>query len=162
MHLALYTFGQFTEPSEHPQNDGFHEQVDEVLAAIEASFGFIARSGYASDPGPESWGVETYPRFWRDNGDGWSPATLSLWRNVASAHAATYRGTHAKALRQGRQWFRKGDWPPLVAWWTPLQHQPTWVEGVAKLEELADNGPSPQAFHFKTPFGPPDSIAGAK
>lgn len=162
MQLALYTFGQFIEPSEHAQNDQFHALNDEVLAAIEAAPGFIARSGYASDPGPESWGIETYPRFWRDNGDGWAPATLSLWRDLASARAATYKGIHARALRQGRLWFKKGDWPPLVAWWVAPDHRPSWADGAAKLEALADNGPGLQAFHFKTPFEPPQNTSERK
>lgn len=89
MRLALYTFGQFSQPADHPDNNEFHEIGDSVLAAIEASAGFVARSGYASDPGPESWGPEIYPRFFRDHGEVWAPATLSLWANLESLTAAT-------------------------------------------------------------------------
>ncbi len=152
MRLALYTFGQFIQPSEHPGNDTFHDLNDQILAEIEAAEGFIARSGYDSDPGPESWGVETYPRFYEDNGDGWAPATLSLWRDIESVAAATYSGLHGKAYARGRDWFRLGDWPPLVLWWIGDDEQPEWTNGVARLEELYDSGPAPRAFTFKAPF----------
>jgi len=35
MPVALYTFGQFILPSEHPDNRGFHDRNDANLAAVE-------------------------------------------------------------------------------------------------------------------------------
>lgn len=152
MRLALYTFGQFIEPSEHPNNNVFHDVGDAVLKAIEQASGFVARSGYASDPGPESWGAEIYPRFFQDNGDGWSPATLSVWADLESPMAATYFGFHAKSLARGREWMQKPTWPPLVLWWLPDDTLPVWQEGASRLELLHDKGPTPDAFTFKSPF----------
>jgi len=79
MRLALFTFGIFREPAEHPVNDGFHTRNDSILAAVEHSDGFVARSGYDGEPGPASWCVQVYPDFYIERGDGWSPETLSLW-----------------------------------------------------------------------------------
>ncbi|MFT4716978.1 MAG: hypothetical protein ACI861_001633 [Paracoccaceae bacterium] len=162
MQLALYTFGQFIEPSEHTQNDGFHNLNDAVLRSFEEAPGFVARSGYASDPGPESWGPEIYPRFWQDNGDGWAPVTLSLWQDLNSAKTATYSGIHIDALKQGRKWFQKGNWPPYVLWWIPRAAQPVWAEGAAKLEALWDHGPTQDAFTFKQAFDPHSQNTGDK
>ena len=53
--VALYTFGIFTRPYADPANDSFHVRNEANLAAVEASAGFIARSGYDGDPGPASW-----------------------------------------------------------------------------------------------------------
>lgn len=53
MRLALYTFGLFSRPAQDPANDGFYLRNDPIFAAIEHAPGFIARSGYATDPGPE-------------------------------------------------------------------------------------------------------------
>ena len=152
MPVALYTFGQFAAPAEAPANAGFHALNDPVFATVDAAPGLIGRSGYASDPGPAPWGEEVYPRFYEDRGDGWAPATLSLWRDLAAPFAFTYSGLHARALSQGHRWFRRGDWPPLVLWWHRGDAPPTWAEGAARLEALHDAGPAPGAFTFAAPF----------
>ena len=45
MPVALYTFGQFLQPSEHPDNQGFHDRNDLNLAAVDRAAGLIGRSG---------------------------------------------------------------------------------------------------------------------
>ncbi|WP_171181460.1 DUF3291 domain-containing protein [Ruegeria sp. HKCCD8929] len=152
MPLALYTFGQFIEPADDPSNDGFRALNDPVFAIADKAPGLIARSGYASDEGPSPWGKEVYPRFYEDRGDGWSPATLSLWHDIESLFAFTYFGLHAEALKRGREWFRSPNWPPLVLWWHSQRGNPTWSEGVERIEYLQDHGPSPYAFTFRAPF----------
>jgi hypothetical protein len=152
MALALYTFGMFSAPAEDPANDGFRALNDPILALVDKAEGLIARSGYASDAGPRPWGPEVYPRFYRERGDGWSPATLSLWIDMESLFSFTYFGLHAAALKRGREWFQKPQWPPLAMWWHEGQDYPTWAEGVRRHEHLHDNGPSPTAFDFKQAF----------
>ena len=113
------------------------------------------------EPGPESWGEQVYPRFYVERGDGWSPSTLSLWRDLTALMAFSYGGIHAEAMRHGREWFVKPTWPGYALWWVARDHTPDWAEGVKRLEFLHDNGPSPFAFDFKTPFdadGNPISI----
>jgi Domain of unknown function (DUF3291) len=150
--LALYTFGMFRAPADSPANQGFRGRNDLNLQNVDVSDGFIARSGYLGDPGPESWGTQVYPRFYVERGDGWSPSTLSLWADLESPMAYTYGGLHAEALRHGREWFVQPEWPPLVFWWVDHDHVPTWQEAVERHEFLYDNGPTPSAFHFKTAF----------
>ena len=150
--LALYTFGIFIEPSEHPANDGFHLRNDPILVLVQRAPGFVARSGYPGDPGPESWGPQVYPRFYEERGDGWSPSTLSVWTDMESAMAFSYFGLHAEALRHGRNWFRKPQWPPYACWWAADGHTPTWSEAVERHEHLHDNGPTPFAFSFRQAF----------
>lgn len=112
----------------------------------------MARSGYASDPGPASWVNEVYPELYRERGDGWSPAALSLWTDLESLFAFTDFGLHARALSRGREWFRPPEWPPLVVWWHEGNEYPSWSVGVLRHKHLHENGPSPYAFTFKTPF----------
>jgi Domain of unknown function (DUF3291). len=152
MPLALYTFGMFKARADDPANDGFRELNDPIFALVDQAEGLIARSGYASDPGPNPWGAEVYPRFYREAGDGWSPATLSLWADMEAVFSFTYFGLHAEALKRGREWFETPEWPPLVLWWHTNQGFPTWSEGVRRLEHLHDYGTSPIAFNFKSPF----------
>lgn len=152
MHLALYNFSMFRVPSEHAANQGFHERNDRNFLVAEHSDGFVARSGYADEPGPESWGEQVFPRFYVDNGDGWSPSTLSLWHDLASPMAFSYSGFHAETMRHGHEWFPEQHWPPYVLWWVAAGHRPEWREGVERLEHLHDHGTSAFAFDFKKPF----------
>jgi len=150
--LALYTFGVFREPAEHPANRGFHDRNDRNFLAAELSEGFIARSGYDGEPGPESWGEQVFPRFYIERGDGWSPSTLSVWEDVISAMAFSYGGIHAEAMKLAREWFEKPIWPPYVLWWVERNHTPAWAEAVARLEFLNDHGAGPHEFDFKNAF----------
>lgn len=152
MPLALYTFGQFIRPSDDSVNDGFHALNDPVLATVDEADGLIARSGYASDPGPAPWGEEVYPTFYKDKGDGWAPATLSLWADLESVFSFTYFGLHAAAMARGREWFQQPKWPPLVMWWHHAEARPIWAEGVARHKTLHEQGSTPSAFTFKAPF----------
>jgi Domain of unknown function (DUF3291) len=137
-------------------NGGFHARNDLNLRNVELSDGFIARSGYEGNPGPECWGKQVYPRFYVERGDGWSPSTLSLWNDLPSLMAFTYGSAHADALRHGREWFLKPEWPPLVLWWVEHDHVPTWQEAVVRHEHLHDHGPTLYAFDFKIAFDQED------
>ncbi|MEP4433494.1 MAG: DUF3291 domain-containing protein, partial [Hyphomicrobiales bacterium] len=99
------------------------------------------------------WGEQVQPRFYEERGDGWSPATLSLWRDVESLFKFTYSGVHKEAFARGKQWMIRGDWPPYVLWWVEKDHRPDWAEGVARFEHLHDHGPTERAFNFKQVFG---------
>lgn len=153
MRLALYTFGIFIQPAEHPANDGFHELNDPIFDIVDNSPGLIARSGYASDPGPKPWGEEVYPRFYEEKGDGWSPATLSLWTDIETLFHFTYYGLHKEALKRGKEWVKNGDWPPFVLWWhDDIDRYPTWTEAVERHKHLHDRGPSSFGFNIKQLF----------
>lgn len=150
--LALYTFGVFAKPADDPANDGFHRLNDGILAFADRAAGLIARSGYADEPGPSSWGEQVFPRFYVERGDGWSPSTLSLWTDAEAAMAFSYFGPHAAALKRGSQWMKKPEWPPHAAWWVDASHTPDWTEAVERHHMLHEFGPTPRAFDFKRPF----------
>lgn len=153
--LAVYTFAQFRKRADDPSNDDFFENEPAIWAAMERAEGFIARSGYEDEPGPESWGEQVFPKYWEDNGDGWAPSTISLWQDLESALAAIYRGTHAEILRLGHLFVKDSDdYPPYVLWWVPMDQKPDWQDAIERHELLGDNGPSPEAFTFKTAFTP--------
>jgi len=150
--LAIYNFNNFRLPSEHPANDGFHARNDLNFTAAEMCDGFLARSGYEGDPGPESWGEQVFPRFYIDNGGGTAPSTLSLWQDLPSLFAFVYADIHLEAMKNARLWFDRHAWPPYVLWWVDDGHRPHWAEGVERLEYLHDHGNSSYAFDFRQPF----------
>lgn len=151
--LAVYTFGQFLDRADSPKIKDFFDMEPAVLEVLEASPGYIARSGYPGGEGPDSWGPQVFPRFWKDNGDGWAPSALSLWSGVEEIAAATYHGLHGAAYRRGREWNIPAiDWPGYVLWWVTSDHRPDWQEATERLEYLHDNGPTAHAFTFKKVF----------
>ena len=158
MNLALYTFGVFARSSKQPENDDFHFLNDLVLPQVDRASGLIARSGYDGEAGPASWGTQVFPKFYEERGDGWSPSTLSLWVDAESAMAFSYSGLHAQALKRGREWFVKPQWPPYAVWWVAANIAPDWAEGVRRHQYLHDHGPTPEAFTFKQAF---DGAGGA-
>ena len=153
-HLAIYNFNNFRVRSGEPINQGFHDRNDVNFLAAEISEGFVARSGYEGEEGPSSWGPQVFPRFYVENGDGWAPSSLSLWRDLPSLFAFSYSGIHVEAMQNARQWFDRHTWPPYVLWWVREGHVPTWQEGVERLEHFHDHGSSSVAFDFKKPFDP--------
>lgn len=151
MHLALYTFGIFARPSDDPANDGFHALDAQIWPLLDRAEGLVARSGYIGDPGPRSWGPHVYPDFYVGE-DAHSPSTLSLWKSIEHAMAFAYHGLHKEALKRGREWMVKPQWPPYAAWWVEAGHRPDWHEAVQRHRHLHVHGSSATAFLFKQPF----------
>ncbi len=139
--LSLYTFAQFRTRAEDPVNDAFFANEPDVWSALERAEGFIARSGYDGDPGPDSWGPQVFPKYWTDNGDGWAPSTVSIWQDLETALAAIYRGPHADIMKIGHLFVKEASsYPPYVLWWTDDGHTPDWREAVERHEMLGTEG----------------------
>ena len=152
MRLAIYNFGMFRDRAESQSNQGFRDREPANLDAVERAPGFIGRAGYAGEVDRESWGMQVYPRFYIERGDGFAPSTLSLWVDLESLMAFTCSGVHAEAMRRASEWFLPKSWPPYVLWWVSEGHLPDWREAVTKFELLHDRGPASDAFTFKSPF----------
>ncbi|MBW6423793.1 DUF3291 domain-containing protein [Rhizobium sp. XQZ8] len=150
--LAIYNFGLFVAPYESPEVDGFRLREPANFLAAERSHGFLGRSGYPGEGGPESWGPQIFPHFIAGSGFEWAPSSLSLWADLESLMAFTYNGVHADALKHAHGWQQKRQWPALALWWTEIR--PDWAEAVGRFEYLYEHGPSFEAFNFKEPYGP--------
>ncbi|MBC7285508.1 DUF3291 domain-containing protein [Hoeflea sp.] len=153
-HLAMYNFGLHVANHDAPEVQGFLRREPLNFAAAERAAGFVGRSGYAGEPGPDSWGVQVFPRFIKGSGHDSGPSSLSIWHDVESLMAFSYAGVHAEALKNARAWNTRNHWPPLVLWWLEAGRLPDWEKGAKKLERLHDNGPGPAAFTFKQPYAP--------
>lgn len=149
--LALLTFGILKGPRDDPHVQGFIERIDAVFATADAAPGFVTR----------------VPRIFADGDNLWTPpqrfsdptyqeliaATLSLWEDVESALAFSYRGSHAEALRGRADWFEKLDGPNHAAWWHEGDEHPAWSEAVARYDRLWD-GERPDTFLLQRPYDP--------
>jgi hypothetical protein len=153
-HLAIYNFGVHVETYATAPVQGFALREPFNFEAAARAVGFVGRSGYEGEPGPESWGEHVVPQSLGDFGGCSTVSSLSLWEDLESLSAFSYAGVHADALKHARQWNIKQDWPPLVLFWVPVGDRPTWSQAVERFEGLMRNGPVPAHFSFKTAFSP--------
>ncbi len=151
-HLAIYNFGIHTESYLTATVQGFGLRERFNFEAADRAVGFVGRSGYAGEPGPDSWGAQIFPRFLTEIGRESGVSSLSLWLDIECLMAFTYAGVHANALKHARHWNERQAWPPLVLFWVKAGETPSWSEAVQRFERLTDLGPGPAAFSFKSAF----------
>ncbi|MDQ0420498.1 hypothetical protein J2045_001522 [Peteryoungia aggregata LMG 23059] len=157
-HLAIYNFGVHTGSYLTASVQGFALREPLNFEAAARAVGFLGRSGYEGEPGPESWSELVFPRFLMETGRASGVSSLSLWRDIESLMAFTYAGVHADALKHARHWNERQAWPPLVLFWIEAGVFPSWAEAVRRFELLADRGPTAEAFSFKTTFAADGSM----
>ncbi len=117
--------------------DGFSTRLDELNALADRSPGFVWRL-------EDEDGVATSYRPY----DELTLINLSVWDSVESLKAFTYRSDHGEPFRRRREWFERMDTPHLVMWWVEDGHRPTVEDGMHRLAELTDHGPSERTFTF--------------
>ena len=141
-HLAQINVARALAPLDDPQLAGFVARLDDINALADRAPGFVWRlqsdSGNATDIQ-----VSADPNF---------IINLSVWEDLDALFAFVYRSDHLQVMAQRRQWFEKPAGAFMALWWLPAGRLPTAEEGLARIERLDRQGPTPEAFTFKTPF----------
>jgi len=161
--LAFTTFAIMKAPYGNEQVAGFEALTPSVFRRAETAEGFIDRAveldakhhltNFERDWG--AWGPFAVPRFYdggHETATDTRAGTLSLWRSIEAVRDFVYNGLHQRALDQREKWFRSPEWPTFAMWWVADDETPTWSDASAKLEQLADHGPSAEVFDFRHPF----------
>lgn len=150
MPLAFLTVALLREPFGSPVVQGFLDRIEGVFASAEASPGFLDRPRSDGE-----WGEICVPSHFEPVGTPLRlPTTLTLWQDLESVAAFSYRGAHGEALTKRREWFVPPVVPGYVAYWVAGDHRPTFEEACVRWDILHQSGPTPQAFDFKRPFCP--------
>lgn len=141
--VALYTCAVLTKPFEDVANRGFCDLTTQIEASL------------AADPPAgliRTWPLQ--PGFPSDaNSESASVPTLSAWEDLASAFWFSYRSTlHRQALGRRREWFARTSQPIYVLWHAREVASVSPNDGVLRLRDLRQNGPSAAAFDFLHPF----------
>lgn len=143
--LAQVNVASFRLPIDDPANADFVANLDRVNAMAERAAGFVWRLVGA---GGDATDIQAFA-------DPNTIINMSVWTDVESLAAFTYRDpAHLEIMRRRREWFDKMAFH-LALWWVPTGHRPSVAEAKAQLALLRQSGPSPRAFTFAQPFGPP-------
>lgn len=147
-HLAQVNIGRFRAPIDSPIMEGFRKALEPTNALADESSGFVWR--LQTEEG-DATAIRPYPD------DDLMAINMSVWESLESLQRYVYRSAHAQTLRDRKQWFEEIEGPILALWWVPAGHVPTVEEARERLRHLKENGPTPHAFTFRTPFPAPDA-----
>jgi hypothetical protein len=127
--------------------EGFRTQLEPINALADESPGFVWR--LQTEEG-DATAIRPYPE------DDLMAINMSVWESLESLQGFVYKSRHVGTLRARDQWFEPIEGPILALWWVPAGHVPTVAEARDRLRHLAEHGPTPHAFTFRTPFPPPE------
>jgi hypothetical protein len=145
--IAQLNVGRAVAPLEDAVMADFMNWLDEINALAERSPGFVWR--LQGDNGNNiSLKVTDDPRF---------IVNLSVWSSIDALYDFTYRSDHKTVFKRRHEWFERLGRPSTVLWWLPAGTVPSVEEALARLDQLATLGPTPEAFTFKEHFPPPDA-----
>jgi heme-degrading monooxygenase HmoA len=147
-HIAQFNVGRILGPIDSAIMAEFVARLDEINALADGAPGFVWR--LQTEDG-DATAIRPYD-------DDQIIVTLSVWESPAALHAYVYQSAHAEVMRRRREWFSRMTDAFIVLWWIPAGHVPTVAEGVARLERLRADGPTPHAFTFRQQFPPPDDV----
>ena len=82
---------------------------------------------------------------------------MSVWESLEALAGFVYRSAHRDVMRRRRQWFEKPADAHMVLWWIPAEIVPAVSDAQSRFETLRRDGPSHEAFTFRSPYAPPDS-----
>jgi hypothetical protein len=144
-HLAQLNIGTLTGPLDGPGLADFVALLEPVNALADRTPGFVWRLV------GEGEGDATSIRPYGDD----VMINYSVWESREALWDFVYRSAHLDAMRRRRDWFLRHVEAYQVLWWIPAGHIPTIGEGLARLEQLKNAGPTPEAFTFRD-FHEPD------
>lgn len=149
-HLAQLNVGRLLAPLESETLAGFVAALEPINALADGHSGFVWR--LQTDAGDATSIRPTEDDLFLIN--------MSVWSSLETLRAFVYTTAHVQVLRQRRAWFEQLATSHMVLWWVPPGHIPTIEEGLARLERLRQDGPTPAAFTFRAPFQPQASDPG--
>jgi hypothetical protein len=144
--LAQLNVGLTVANMDDPIMAEFSNNLDNINALAEATPGYVWRlqteEGNATD-------IKVYE-------SDLAIVNLSVWKNKEALFDFVYKSNHKDFVRQRRKWFEKWDGPHMALWWVEKGVRPTPLEAKERLEHLAEHGPTPHAFNFRTTYSAPD------
>jgi len=148
--LAQVNIAKLRAGIDEPELAGFVSELDRLNTIADRSPGFVWRM---QDEGGNATRI---PTPWASD----IIANMSVWESIETLEAYIARPEHAALVGHRRQWFYPMGGRHLALWWVSVGHRPTLAEAADRLDLLGTNGPTMQAFTFRSTFPPPKSAPG--
>lgn len=145
MHLAQINIGRTLYPQGDPRIAEFFDNLDRINSAAERMPGFVWR---LKDDSGNATSISAYE-------DPTIIVNMSVWQSAETFEKFVWQTVHAGFYRKRGSWFAPLGAPHFAMWWIPAGHIPTAAEGRARLDHLAQHGPTGHAFGW-------ESLSGAK
>ncbi|HEX8744927.1 MAG TPA: DUF3291 domain-containing protein [Thermoleophilaceae bacterium] len=144
MHVAQLNVARAVAPLDGPELAEFVALLEPVNALADAAPGFVWR---LEDEDGSAMGIRAFD-------DDRMIVNMSLWESIDALWRFVYEGEHLGVMRRRREWFGRIASVHSVLWWVPEGEIPTLDEARKRLELLEAEGPTAEAFTFKTRFAP--------
>ncbi len=137
--LAEINIARMLDEIDSPIMHEFADNLNRINALAEKQPGFVWR---LKGDGNDATSIRVFD-------DRYLIVNMSVWENVGTLREFTYYSAHTDYFRRRREWFEKLEVPGVALWWIPAGHIPTVEEAKTKLELIARDGITPNAFTFK-------------
>jgi hypothetical protein len=138
-HLAQVNIGVAKFGYDDPRLAEFVDNLDRINVLADESPGFIWR--FAQQDEYEA-GRDVF-------GDEKLLFNMSLWESREALMDYVYKSDHVHILRKRAEWFVNQNRPILALWWHAAGTKPSVHEAKDRLDRLARNGPTEDAFTFR-------------
>lgn len=139
-HLAQLNIARLLAPIDSPQLADFVAALEPVNALADAAPGFVWR--LQTDEG-NATSIRPYD-------DDMLVVNMSVWESLDALRDFVFGAEHRAIMAGRRQWFERMADAYVVLWWVPEGHIPTVEEAKDRLERLRRDGPSEDAFTFRS------------
>jgi hypothetical protein len=139
-HLAQINVGQARHNMGDDRMAGFTSRIDAINAVADRSPGFVWR--LQSDSGNALDIIVTDDPLFNIN--------MSVWESLETFETFVWKTAHAKVYAGKAAWFEHQDVAVTALWWVPKGHTPTPAEGLARLQNLRENGPNETSFGWES------------
>lgn len=139
--LAELNIGRLVADIDDRRVSEFMTALDRVNGMGKRMPGFVWMMEGSGEPGTGNTEAKL-------DGDPRFIANLTVWQNVETLEAFVWNTVHRQFYERRQNWFAVLGKMHFVMWWVPKGHRPTLDEGMARLEELSQNGPSERAFSW--------------
>lgn len=143
--LAQVNIGRIRGPMGSEVMAEFAAALDPINAIADAAPGFVWR---LQDDAGNATAIHVYD-------DDRMIINLSVWTSLDALADFVMHTEHRDYLRRRREWFERIEAPFVALWWVPAGYIPTPLEAKARVDHLAEHGPTPHAFTFRRAFPPP-------
>ncbi|MGI9204474.1 MAG: DUF3291 domain-containing protein [Woeseiaceae bacterium] len=147
-HLAQVNVGVAKYAYTDPAFAEFVDNLDRINAMADNAPGFLWR--YVAED-ETAVGQDIF-------GDDDMLFNMSVWETREALMDYVYKTDHVHILRKRAEWFVQQKGPILALWWQPAGTLPTPTEAKHRLQILAQNGPTEEAFTFRQFFAAPEAV----